>query len=67
MKHLRLFETQKEYQDGVLIGSLSDWPMVTYAENDDALDYFNAPIVKTKVEMIEGPEPPITNHLSIKK
>ena len=67
MKHLRLFETQKEYQDGILIGSVSDWPMVTYGQNDDALDYFNAPIVKAKVEMSEGPESPITNHLSIKK
>ena len=67
MKHLRLFEAQKEYQDGILNGSVSDFPMVTYAQNDTTLDYFNVPIVKAKVEMSEEPSIPITNYLNIKK
>ena len=67
MKHLKLYETQNEYLDDILMGSASDYPMVTYAQNDDAVGYFHVPIVKTKVEMSEIPSSPIANHLNVKK
>ena len=72
MKHLRLYETQKDYLDDIFTDMTTEYPIVVYAENDEDVDFFNVPIVKGKVEIsepqtLEDTRTPLQSHLSIKK